>query len=658
MIEFKLLFSPFSIKGLELKNRIVMPPMTTNFAAEDGGVTDKMVDYYEARARGGAGYIVVEAACIEPAGKLMAFSPGIWDDDKVTGFKRIVEACHKHGAKVALQIAHAGRQTTPMFTGEPTKGVSPLADPLTGELPIELTTDDIHDLLGKFEDAARRAVKAGFDAVEIHIAHGFLLAQFLSPHFNRRTDEYGGSITGRIKFPLEVITGVRKVVGKDYPLQCRLNLEEAVPGGRKLPETLLLLPVLQDAGIDCFHFTTSVYSDLIYAPRLPQWASNIANMGTPLACYTHLAKQAKAVLRVPVIAANRIKDPLTAEMVLREGRCDLVSMGRALIADPELPSKAKSGAIADINPCIGCNEGCVQRLNFASPITCTVNPSAGREKELEVKPAEVKKKVLVAGGGPGGMAAARVAALRGHDVTLYEKADRLGGQLNLACMPPTKQELAETVIWLSRQVKQAGVKVKLDTELTLAEIEKRKPGVLILATGAGPTHVDIKGASGANVVTAWDILSGKTWVPFRLDLSPAKVVVVGGGELGAEVADLLAEGNKAVTIVASTEDITLEVNTMLRPALMSRLAFNGVRIITEARVKEITEDSVIYEKDGCAETISGLDAVVLAVGVKPSTDLAEEVKGKVAELHIIGDAKEQRKALDAIAEGFSVGMDI
>jgi len=658
MIEFKLLFSPFSIKGLELKNRIVMPPMTTNFAAEDGSVTDKMVDYYEARAKGGAGYIVVEAACIEPAGKLMAFSPGIWDDDKVPGLRRITEACHKQGAKVALQIAHAGRQTTPMFTGEQTKGVSPLADPLTGELPVELTTDDIHDLLGKFKDAARRAVEAGFNAVEIHMAHGFLLAQFLSPHFNRRTDEYGGGIMGRLKFPLEVIAAVRKVVGKDYPLQCRLNLEEAVPGGRKLPETLLLLPVLQDAGIDCFHLTTSVYSDLIYAPKLPQWASNIANVGTPLACYTHLAKQAKDVLKVPVIAANRIKDPLTAEMVLREGRCDLVSMGRALIADPELPNKAKAGDIYDINPCIGCNEGCVQRLNFSSPITCTVNPSAGREKELEIKPAVVKKKVFVAGGGPGGMEAARVSALRGHDVTLYEKSDRLGGQLNLACMPPSKQELAETVIWLSRQVHKAGVKVKLNTELTLEVIEKEKPDVLVVATGAGPVQVNIKGADGANVVTAWDILSGRAWVPFRLDLSPAKVVVVGGGELGAEVADLLAEGNKAVTIVASTEDIALEVNTMLRPALMSRLAFNGVKIITEARVKEITEDSVIYEKDSHEETISGLDAVVLAVGIKPINKLAAEAKDRVPELHIIGDAKEQRKALDAIEESASVGRQI
>jgi 2,4-dienoyl-CoA reductase-like NADH-dependent reductase (Old Yellow Enzyme family)/thioredoxin reductase len=651
MIDFKLLFSPFNLKGLELKNRIVMPPMTTNFAAGDGSVTDIMVDYYEARAKGGAGFIVVEGACIEPAGKLMAFSPGIWDDEKIPGLRRIAEACHRHGAKAALQIAHAGRQTTPMFTGEPTRGVSPLADPLTGELPVELTVDDIVDLLGKFREAARRAVEAGFDAVEIHMAHGFLLAQFLSPHFNRRRDIYGGGLAGRLKFPYDVIEAVRKVVGRGYVLQCRFNLEEAVPGGRKLPETLLILPSLQAAGIDCFHFTTSVYSDLIYAPKLPQWASNIANMGTPLACYTHMAKQAKTVLKVPVIAANRIKDPVTAEMVLRDGRCDLVSMGRALIADPELPNKAKLGEIEDINPCIGCNEGCVQRLNFASPITCTVNSSAGREKELEIKPAAVKKKIFVAGGGPGGMEAARVAALRGHDVTLYEKSDQLGGQLNLACMPPTKQELAETVIWLSRQVVKAGVKVKLNTELTIGEIEKEKPDVLVVATGAAQGGVDIKGADGANVVTAWDILSGRAWVPFRLDLSPARVVVVGGGELGAEVADLLAEGNKAVTIVASTEDIALEVNTMLRPALMSRLAFNGVRIITEARVKEITEDGVIYGKAGREETITGLDAVVLAVGVKSVNNLATEAKGKVAELLIIGDAKEQRKALDAIGEG-------
>lgn len=658
MIELKQLFSPFSIKGVELKNRIVMPPMTTNFADENGAVTDKMVDYYAARAKGGVGYIVVEAACIEPAGKLMAFSPGIWDDAMLSGWKKLADACHGHGARVALQIAHAGRQTTPMFTGEPTRGVSPLADPLTGELPVELTPDEIKDLLGKFKEAARRAVEAGYDAVELHMAHGYLLAQFISPHFNRRTDLYGGGLAGRLTFPIEVITAVRGVVGKDYPLQCRLNLEEAVPGGRKLPETLLLLPVLQDAGIDCFHFTTSVFSDLIYAPKLPQWASNIANMGTPLACYSHLAKQAKDVLKVPVIAANRIKDPITAEMVLREGRCDLVSMGRALIADPNLPIKARAGDTDDINPCIGCNEGCVQRLNFSSPITCTVNASVGREKEMEIKPATVKKKVFVAGGGPGGMEAARVAAQRGHDVTLYEKSDRLGGQLNLACMPPTKQELAEMVIWLARQVHQTGAKVKLNTELMLAEVEKEKPDVVIIATGAGPVHVDIKGAGGSNVVTAWDILSGKAWVPFRLDLSPAKIVVVGGGEMGAEVADLLAEGNKTVTILASSEDIALEVNSMLRPTLMSRLAFNGVRIITEARVKEITEDRVICERYGREETITGLDAVVLAVGVKPLTGLVEEIKGKVAELHIIGDAKEQRKALDAIAEGAHVGRTI
>ena len=501
-------------------------------------------------------------------------------------------------------------------------------------------------------------MEAGYDAIELHMAHGYLLAQFLSPHFNRRTDLYGGGLAGRLTFPLEVIRAVRGVVGKDYPLQCRLNLEEAVPGGRKLHETLLLLPILQEAGIDCFHFTTSVFSDLIYAPKLPQWASNIANMGTPLACYTHLARQAKAVLNVPVIAANRIKDALTAEMVLREGRCDLVSMGRALIADPELPNKARAGDIDGINPCIGCNEGCLQRLNFSSPITCTVNPSVGREKEMEINPASLRKKVFVAGGGPGGMEAARVAALRGHDVTLYEKSDRLGGQLNLACMPPTKQELAETVIWLSRQVHQAGVKIKLNTELTLEETSLNRPDVLIIATGAGPEQVNIKGADGGNVVTAWDILSGKAWVPFRIDLSPAKVVVVGGGEMGAEVADLLAEGNKAVTIVASSEDIALEVNSMLRPALMSRLAFNGIRVISEARVKEIVEDRVIYEKDGREESIAGLDAVVLAVGVKPVNRLAGETKGGIAELHVIGDAKEQRKALDAIAEGAQVGRVI
>lgn len=658
MIDFKILLSPFNIKRMNLKNRIVMPPMTTNFAAPDGSVTETMINYYEARARGGAGYIVVEAACIEPAGKLMALSPGIWQDNMVPAWKHLVDTCHKYSAKMALQIGHAGRQGTSIFTGEPTRGVSAVADPLTGELPVELTIEDIHDLLEKFGNAARRAKEAGFDAVELHMAHGYLLAQFLSPHFNKRTDEYGGSLMGRLKFPLEVIQKVRDIVGNDYVVQVRLNLEEAVPNGRKLEETMLLAPILQDAGIDCFHFTTSVFSDLIYGPRLVQWVSNIANMGTPPANYTPMVKKMKKVLSVPVIAANRIKDPIIAEMVLREGRCDLVSMGRALIADPELPNKVKTGDPDDINYCIGCNEGCVQRLNFGSAITCTVNPAMGKEKEMEIKPSAKKKKVFVAGGGPGGMHASWIAALRGHDVTLYEQGDRLGGQLNLACVPPTKQEIAETVIFLSKQIHKAGVKVKLKTPLTISEIEKEKPDVLIVATGAGQSNIKIKGADSPLAVTAWDILSGRAWVPFKLDFTPARVVVVGGGELGAEVADLLAEGNKDVTIVTSTEDIALEVNTMLRPVLMSRLAFNGVKIITNARVREIMEDGITYEKNGEEIAIVDIDAVVLATDIKPVNNMVKEAEGKVAELYVIGDAKEQRKALDAIAEGAAIGRQI
>ncbi|MGD0854648.1 MAG: FAD-dependent oxidoreductase [Dehalococcoidia bacterium] len=658
MIDFKMLFTPFKIKNLELKNRIVMPPMTTNLADPDGNVTENMINYYAARARGGAGYIVVEAACVEPAGKLMALSPGIWDNNMVNGWKKLADACHKGGSKVALQIGHAGRQTTSMFTFETPRGVSAVADPMLQEMPVEFTLADIKDLLSKYGDAITRAREAGFDAVELHMAHGYLLSQFLSPHSNKRTDEYGGSLMGRLKFPLEVIKNTRSIVGKDYPIQVRLNLEEAVPNGRKLEETMLLAPILQDAGVDCFHFTTAVFTDLLYGQKLVQWVSNIANMGTPMANFTNMVKEMKKVLTVPVIAANRINDPVIAEMVLREGRCDLVSMGRALIADPELPAKARAGKLQDINLCIGCNEGCVQRLNFGSAITCTVNPAVGKEKEMEITAAPKRKKVFVAGGGPGGMEAARVAAIRGHDVTLYEKSAKLGGQLNLACVPPTKQELSETVIWLSNQVAKAGVKVKLNTALTLNEIEKEKPDVLVVATGAWQTDVKIKGADGPNVVTAWDILCGKAWVPFHIDFTPASIVVVGGGELGAEIADLLAEANKSVTVIASTEDIALDVNTMLRPGLLSRLAINGVKTIVQARVTAIEGETVTYEKGEQEETIKDVDGVVLAVGIKPVNQLAAEAKGKVAEIYVIGDAADQRKALDAIAEGAAAGRQM
>ncbi|MBN1376419.1 MAG: FAD-dependent oxidoreductase [Dehalococcoidia bacterium] len=658
MIDLKMLFSPFKIKNLDLKNRIVMPPMTTNLADPDGHVTDSMIDYYAARARGGVGYIVVESACIEPAGKLMALSPGIWDDEMVAGWKKLADACHKGGAKVALQIAHAGRQATSIFTYETPRGVSAVADPFLQELPVELTAADIEDLLSKFTDAVTRALEAGFDAIELHMAHGYLLSQFLSPHFNKRTDEYGGGLMGRLKFPIEVIKKTRSIVGDRYPIQVRLNMEEAVPNGRKLGETMLLAPILQNAGVDCFHFTTSVFTDLLYGHKLVQWVSNIGNMGTPPANYTGMTKEMKTVLTAPVIAANRINDPLIAEMVLRQGRCDLVAIGRGLIADPELPAKAKSGRLQDINMCIGCNEGCLQRLNFGTAITCTVNPAVGKEKEMDLTPAEKRKKVIVAGGGPGGMEAARIAALRGHDVTLYEKTEKLGGQLNLACVPPTKQELTEPVIWLSRQITGAGVKIRLNMALTMEEMEKERPDVLIVATGAWQTDVQIPGADGPNVVTAWDILCGKSWVPFHIDFTPASIVVVGGGELGAETADLLAEANKNVTIISSTDDIALEVNTMLRPALLSRLAVNGVKIITQARVKIIEEDSITYEKDGKEQRIKDIDGVVLAVGVKPVNELAAQAKEKVSELYIIGDAAEQRKALEAIAEGAAAGRQI
>ncbi|MBN1376172.1 MAG: FAD-dependent oxidoreductase, partial [Dehalococcoidia bacterium] len=580
------------------------------------------------------------------------------ENEMVEGWKKLVDACHNGGAKVALQIAHAGRQATSMFTYETPRGVSAVADPFLQEMPVELTAADIEDLLSKFADAVTRALEAGFDAIELHMAHGYLLSQFLSPHTNKRTDEYGGSLMGRLKFPLEVIKKTCSIAGDRYPIQIRLNMEEAVPNGRKLGETMLLAPILQDAGVDCFHFTTSVFTDLLYGHKMVQWVSNIANMGTPQANYTNMVREMKKVLSVPVIAANRINDPVIAEMVLREGRCDLVAIGRGLIADPELPSKSQAGNLQDINMCIGCNEGCVQRLNFGTAITCTVNPSVGKEKEMELTPAQKRKKVIVAGGGPGGMEAARVAALRGHDVILYEKSEKLGGQLNLACVPPTKQELSEPVIWLSRQIARAGVKVRLNTVLTMEELEKEKPDALIVATGAWQADVKIPGVDGPNVVTAWDILCGKTWVPFHIDFTPASIVVVGGGELGAEIADLLAEANKNVTIIGSTDDIALEVNTMLRPALLSRLAVNGVKIITQARVKTIGEDSIIYEKDGKEQRIHDFDGVVLAVGVKSVNQLAAEAKEKVAELYIIGDAAEQRKALDAIAEGAAAGRQI
>jgi len=635
------LFEPFKIGTMELKNRIVMPPMATNFSAEDGLVTKRLKNYHVERAKGGVGLIIVEGAYVEPRGKGSVRQVAVDHDNKIPGLRELATAVRANGAKVALQLFHGGRQSLSSISGTQPVSASEVFCRLTREAPRALTVQEIKDVVEAFAEAARRAKEAGFDAVEIHGAHGYLINQFLSPLTNKRTDQYGGDVKGRTRFLLEILERVREKVGSGYPVLCRINGDDYIEGGITLEEAKAIAKMLEAGGVDALHISGGIYDSPVPVGTAP--------MALPRGNMVHLAAGIKGVVNVPVIAVGRINDPELAEEILQQGKADLVSMGRALLADPYLPRKAATGALDEINRCTACDE-CISRLFFNEYIACSVNAALGREEEYRIEKAKVAKKVLVVGGGPAGMEAARVSALRGHEVILYEKSDRLGGQLNLAAVPPHKEEIKNVIAYLEPQIRKLEVKVILGEEVNPSLVEKIKPDVVFIATGSVPTVPENLGVKGGNIVTANDALAGVAAVGKR-------VVVVGGGMVGAETAEFLAERGKKVTVLEMLGRIGVDMVPMAIMLLYRRLKELGVVMLTNAKVEETREDSVVYEKDGKKQTVEA-DSVVLAMGSTPNLGLMKALEGKVAKLYAIGDAKEPSNVLNAIHEGSRLAHEI
>lgn len=635
------LFEPVKIGTMKLKNRIVMPPMGTNFSTEDGYATKRLINYHVERAKGGVGLIIVEGAYVEPRGKGSVRQLAVDQDNKISGLKELATAIQTNGAKAALQLFHGGRQSHSSIIGIQPVSASEVFCKLTRETPRALTIEEIQDVIEAFAEGARRTKAAGFDAVEIHGAHGYLINQFLSPLTNKRTDKYGGDVKNRTRFLLEILELTRTKVGSDYPILCRINGDDYIEGGLTLEETKKIAQMLEAAGVDALHISGGIYDSPVPVTTGP--------MALPRGNLAHLAAGIKKVVKVPVIAVGRINDPELAETILQERKADLVSMGRALLADPELPKKAATGALDDIRRCTACDE-CMARLVFNENIACSVNAALGREEEYKIRKAEVPKRVLVVGGGPAGMEATRVSALRGHEVVLYEKSNRLGGQLNLAVVPPHKEELKSVTAYLESQIRKLGVKVVLGEEVTPLLVKKINPDVVFVATGSVPTLPEIPGIKGKNVVTANDVLAGKALVRER-------VVVVGGGMVGAETAEFLAEKGKNVTILEMLGRIGLDMVPEVIMLLYQRLKKLGVAMITNAKVEEIIEDGVVYEKDGEKQTVEA-DSVVLAMGSKPDISLMKNLKGKVSERYTIGNAKEPGNVLEAIHEGSRLAREI
>lgn len=635
------LFQESRIGNLLLKNRLIMAPMTTNFASPEGLVTERLKAYYRKRAEGGIGLVIVEMACVDyPAGRAFSHQLSIDDDKFIPGLRELAREVKAAGAKVALQLQHSGRQTSSRISGSQPVAPSPIPSKVKGETPRELREGEILALAGKFIEATRRAREAEFDALELHCAHGYLLCQFLSPYSNRRQDRWGGDIEGRTRFIQEIVKGIRRELGGQFPLLARISAEEWVEGGLTLRETKEIAKKMQQWGVDALHISGGNYDSALPLMTAP--------MGYPDGCLLPLAEEVKKVVFIPVIAVGRLDDRGIAEGALAEGKADFIALGRGLIADPQLPGKWKVGREDEVLPCIRCNRGCLDEIVYeGGGIKCLVNPEVGREMEGFPREAVKPKKVLVVGGGPAGMEAAIIAARRKHQVVLLEKEGALGGQLRLASIPPYKGELIKLLSYFEGELSRRGVEVRFGVEALPELIVNLKPEALVLATGAKPLIPDIPGVAQAQ--TAWEVLLGKE--------VGERTIVIGGGQVGCEVAEFLAQKGKRVTILETTDKIGGGIGLSTRWLVMRRLREAQVTLLTSVQVLEIKRVGVKIKRNGQELWIDG-DSIVLAMGSVSCRELAEALEGKLPELHIVGDCQTPRTAMEAIEEGYIAGCEV
>lgn len=642
---YSALFQAGKIGKLEIKNRLCVPPMATGFAADGGAVSDGLIRYHELRAKGGFGLLIVEVTAIDgETGLGSGHQLSLYDDKFIPGFKQLADTVHKYGAKLAVQLYHPGRNTFSFFlNGKTPVAPSEIPDPIVRQTPRALTIDEIKATVEKYAQGARRAKDAGCDAAEFHGAHGYLIAQFMSAYANKRTDEYGVGFEGFMRFPLEIVKRSRELVGPDFPLLFRISADEAVPLGRMVPESLEMMKGLIAAGIDAVDVSIGVYESSQYTSAPPEMPEGF-NADT--------SAKFKSALQVPVLVAGRIMHPAVAEDIIKSRKADFVHIGRQSLTDPDWPNKVKEGKDEDIVQCLSCNEGCIEGMAIwlRPSITCVQNLALSREGQYAQPKTSKPKKVLVAGGGPGGLEAARTAALRGHKVTLFEKDSHLGGQTKLAAIPPFKEVYQEVARSRSRAIRELGVDIRLGQKLTADMVKEMKPDVLIVATGSEPAILDVPGANSKNVINAREALtSGKVG---------NKVLVIGGGLVGCETADYLAEKGRSVTVVEMLKTTAKDIGPAARFFLRKRLKEKQVRIVTQAKVKSISEGVVTVETNEGEQKIGPFDTIVMAAGASSVNDLEPQVKGLVPEIYVIGDAVKPGKLLAALEKATEVALKL
>lgn len=637
-MKYQKLFSKGKIGKMELKNRIVMPPMGTGLNSASGEVNEHLIRYYEERAKGGCGLIITEISRIDDEwGIGMPNQIQVTDTKFVVGIERLAKAVHKHDSKILLQLQHAGRENrSSLIYGRQIVAPSAVMCKVVREMPRALTTEECEMLIKKFIKGAVIAKMAGCDGVELHAAHGYLINQFLSPYTNKREDKFGGNFEKRMRFIQDIIYGIRQSCGPDFIISVRISADEFVPGGLTLEDSIEIARRLEYLGIDCINVSTGIYESSYTIVE-----DYVFEQGWK----RKYAQEIKKHVKMPVIACCNIKRPEVAEELLETDVCDYVALGRQQLADPEWGNKSKAGLEDEIRPCVGCLY-CFKEIGSIRTIKCTVNARLGREVEFsEFKKDGDGRKVVVVGGGPGGMEAARVLAIRGFDVTLMEKSDKLGGTLNVADKPPHKEYLTWLINNLKSQITKLGVDIKLNCEANVDEIKKYNPYAVIAAVGGHPTVLPIPGIDKENVVLAEDVISGK------VDIKGKNVAIIGGGVTGLETAEMFG-GDCTASIYEMAGAVGTSLYATVARRLIARVEATGTKIFTGTRLLSIGDGEITVSDASGSTRNEKADVIVLAMGVTPNRSIADEIEAAFDNVKVIGDAKKAGLISDAIREGF------
>ncbi len=647
---FEELFKPGKIGTMTLKNRIFMTPMGTgSMQNPDGGFSERLRDYFEARAKGGAALIITGSTLMTHATNSeprKSLSTVFYDRTYVNGASEMCDAVHRWGCKACIQLTPGdGRLWT--FVGETpvssSDGLPTVIGPLVKSRAA--TLDEIKRIIDDYRIVASLCKVAGFDAIEIRAYGGYFTDQFMTAAWNKRQDEYGGNLDGRLKILMDMIEAVKQGAGEDYPLIVKISPRHYFDGGRSIEEGIEIAKRLEAAGVDAIHVEKGSYEN---------WWDVIPPAHIPFANQLDISQAVKNAIKIPVMAHGKLGiKPELAESALKEGKTDFVGLGRTLLADPEWPNKVKEGRLQDIRPCIGCQMGCLNRIFNDKYVSCAVNPQTGNERERRLTPAEKRKRVMVVGGGPGGMEAALVASTRGHDVTLYEKALELGGALLPGGMMHFKKQIEMLRKYYVLQLAKSGVKVKCGQEVNADFIVAEKPDVVILASGAKPRiPQEIHGIKSPYVYTVEQVLLEQCNIS---SLGP-EVIIAGGGELGCEMAVYLAEKspNLDITIVEMLEDIAAGAFVNIKWYLERKINELGIKVKLNSKILQISNKNVTLENG----TSLAADSVILALGYESDHELADSLKGKGIELHVIGDCVKPRKIIDAVWEGFEAARII